>query len=120
MGNNASLKVGVKKVASLSLRAAKRVAKKILGYVPPSAGRLTGTLARDGGRPVRDTRFRPWPEYPRCGFWEYVFRVAPTFRRIFRANLEGLPGELAAEFNKRWAEFCGARYAILTPHGTDA
>jgi dTDP-4-amino-4,6-dideoxygalactose transaminase/predicted dehydrogenase len=41
-------------------------------------------------------------------------------RRIFQTGSEGLPQPLAAEFTKKWADYCGVRYALLLPHGTDA
>jgi hypothetical protein len=32
-----------------------------LGKLPRPASRLTGALAKEGGRPVRNTRLHPWP-----------------------------------------------------------
>ena len=38
---------------------AKILAQQTIGRLPPSLTRLTGKLARDGGIPVRDIRYRP-------------------------------------------------------------
>ena len=102
------------------LRLVKRTAKKALGLIPPSQGRLTGKLARDGGSPVRNTALRPWPRYPRGTQWEWTAEVRPVLSRIFRTGAEGLPQPLAREFARKWAEYCEVRHALLLPHGTDA
>ena len=34
--------------------------------------------------------------------------------------MEGLPQPLAKQFAQQWAEYCGCRYGLLLPHGTDA
>ena len=41
-------------------------------------------------------------------------------RRVFLSGVEGLPQPLAEEFAQRWANYCGCRYGLLMPHGTDA
>jgi dTDP-4-amino-4,6-dideoxygalactose transaminase len=41
-------------------------------------------------------------------------------RRVFLSGVEGLPQPLAEEFAQQWATYCGCRYGLLTPHGTDA
>jgi dTDP-4-amino-4,6-dideoxygalactose transaminase len=33
---------------------------------------------------------------------------------------EGLPQTLAKKFAQKWADYCGCRYGLLLPHGTDA
>lgn len=102
------------------VRLAKYVVKRAIGLLPPPRARLTGLLAKDGGLPVRDTRFRPWPTFPSTSGLEWRYKVAPTLRRVFRSGVEGLPQPLASEFSRRWAKYCGTRYALLLPHGTDA
>src|SRR5947208_1095689 len=99
-------------------RGAKLLARKIVGSLPPPVSRLTGRLAKDGGTPVRDIRFRPWAsgKYP-LSRW---ISIAPQFRTIFLSGVEGLPGPLATQFAQQWAAYCGCRYGILLPHGTDA
>jgi len=108
------------KLISKLVRLPKKLVKGGIGLLPAPRSRLTGTLAKDGGIPVRDTRFRPWPNFPSSSRLEWRYRVAPAMRTIFRSGVEGLPQPLANEFAKRWAEYCGARYALLLPHGTDA
>src|SRR5207237_9123488 len=39
---------------------------------------------------------------------------------IFLGGVEGLPQPRQRQFAERWAEYCGCRYALLLPHGTDA
>jgi dTDP-4-amino-4,6-dideoxygalactose transaminase len=46
--------------------------------------------------------------------------VRPRFRRIFLTGVEGLPQPLAKDFAQQWAQYCGCRYGLLLPHGTDA
>ncbi len=110
----------LKEAIGRPVRLAKTVIKKTVGLFPPPPARLTGKLAKDGGIPVRDTRFRPWPSSPSSSRLEWKYGVAPTLRRVFRSGVEGLPQPLANEFARRWAEYCGTRYALLLPHGTDA
>ena len=40
--------------------------------------------------------------------------------KIFLGGIEGLPQPLANAFAREWAAFCGSKYALLLPHGTDA
>jgi dTDP-4-amino-4,6-dideoxygalactose transaminase len=51
---------------------------------------------------------------------EWLFNMQPRFRRVYLSAIEGLPQPLAKEFAARWAAFCGCRYGLLLPHGTDA
>lgn len=110
----------IKKVVAKSARIAVKGAIRVLPSLPPKPGRLTGKLAKDGGLPVRDTRFRPWPVYPSSGLAEWTLKLGPTMMKIFLSGVEGLPQPLASKFAQQWAEFCGAKYALLLPHGTDA
>jgi len=99
---------------------AKAVAQQTIGRLPPPASRLTGKLARDGGKPVRDIRLRPWPGYHDHNLMTWLLGVGAAFRRIFVSGVEGLPQPLAKQFADEWARFCGCRYGLLLPHGTDA
>jgi len=99
---------------------AKVIAQQTIGRLPPPASRLTGLLARDGGRRVRDVRLRPWTNYHDGSFTQWLFRVRPAFRRIFVTGVEGAPQPLATQFARIWAESCGCRYGLLLGHGTDA
>ncbi len=101
-------------------KCAKFAARQTIGRLPPRASRLTGKLAKDGGKPVRDIRFRPWANYHANNLLSWFTDVSPAFRRIFLSGIEGLPQPRQKQFAERWAEFCGCRYALLLPHGTDA
>ena len=81
---------------------------------------MTGTLARDGGKPVRDIRYRPWASYNTGNVPAWLTNLRPALRRIFLSGVEGLPQPLAKEFAQKWAEYCGCQYGLLLPHGTDA
>jgi len=98
----------------------KAVARHTVGRLPAPRSRLTGRLAKDGGKRVRDTRIRPWADYQRKSFLEWAFYVRPAFRKIFTSGEEGLPQPLAKQFAQQWAEYCGCRYGLLLPHGSDA
>jgi dTDP-4-amino-4,6-dideoxygalactose transaminase len=100
--------------------AAKFVARQTVGRLPPPASRLSGQLAIDGGKPVRDTRLRPYAN-PRAGkLVAWLTKVGPEFRRIFLSGVEGQPQTLARKFEREWAAYCGVKHALLLPHGTDA
>lgn len=100
--------------------AAKFVARQTVGRCPRSASRLTGRLAIHGGTPVRDVRFRPWHGIhgKRLSAWMNGGRAA--LRKVFLSGNEGLPQTLGKKFAQQWAEYCGCRYGLLLPHGTDA
>jgi dTDP-4-amino-4,6-dideoxygalactose transaminase len=91
-----------------------------LGNLPRSASRLNGPLAKDGGTPVRNTRYRPWPSDSDGNFLRWHGGMRAQLRRVFLSGVEGLPQPLAEEFAQQWAAYCGCRYGLLTPHGTDA
>ncbi|MFN2406718.1 MAG: DegT/DnrJ/EryC1/StrS family aminotransferase [Pyrinomonadaceae bacterium] len=110
----------IKKIARKSAKLAVKRAIKTLPTLPGRPGRLTGKLAREGGLPVRDTRYRPWPTYPSSSLVEWTTKLGPRFLQIFLTGVEGLPQPLATRFSAEWARYCGARYALLVPHGTDA
>ena len=110
----------LKKIVTKSARIAAKGAIKVLPSLPPKPGRLTGKLAKDGGTPVRNARFRPWPVYPTTGLAEWTLQLAPKMMKVFLSGIEGLPQPLANKFAQEWAAFCGAKYALLLPHGTDA
>lgn len=101
-------------------KAAKIIAQQTIGRLPPPPSRLTGPLANDGGKRVRDVRLRPWADYHGGSFIHWLFRVRPAFRRIFVSGVEGVPQPLAKQFAQQWAEYCGCRFGLLLPHGTDA
>jgi dTDP-4-amino-4,6-dideoxygalactose transaminase len=92
----------------------------ILGRLPRPVSRLTGALAKDGGIPVRNTRFRPWASDSDGNLMRWHGGVRARLRRVFLSGVEGLPQPLAEEFARQWATYCGCRYGLLMPHGTDA
>jgi len=99
--------------------AAKFAARNLIGRLPRSKARLHNRLAADGGKPVRDIRFRPWAEASTGNWLVWQTKVSPAFRRIFLSGVEGLPQTRQKQFAEQWAEFCGCRYGLLLPHGTD-
>jgi dTDP-4-amino-4,6-dideoxygalactose transaminase len=46
--------------------------------------------------------------------------LSRSYSRVFTSGIEGLPQPLAKEFSERWADYCGCRFGLLLPHGTDA
>jgi dTDP-4-amino-4,6-dideoxygalactose transaminase len=96
------------------------IAQATLGRLPRSASRLTGSLAHDGGRPVRDVRLRPWASVNDGNFSRWHTEMRAMFRRIYLTGVEGLPQPLAEQFAQQWAAYCGCRYGLVMGHGTDA
>ena len=99
---------------------ARWVAQATLGKLPRRASRLTGELAKNGGKPVRDTRLRPWATVNDRNYLLWHSGLRAELRRVFLGGVEGLPQPLAREFAQQWATYCGCRYGLLLPHGTDA
>jgi dTDP-4-amino-4,6-dideoxygalactose transaminase len=95
------------------------LARATLGNLPRSAFRLTGPLAKDGGTPVRNTRYRPWAS-DRDGDFLHWHSGVRALRRVLVSGVEGMPQPLAREFAEKWATYCGCRYGLLMSHGTDA
>ena len=110
----------IKKIVRKSAKLAAKSAIGVLPQLPGRPGRLTGKLAKEGGLPVRDTRYRPWPVYPQSSLVDWTTKLAPSFLKIFLTGVEGLPQPLATRFASEWASYCGAHYSLLLPHGTDA
>jgi dTDP-4-amino-4,6-dideoxygalactose transaminase len=98
----------------------RNLARRTIGRLPPSSLRLTGELAKNGGRPVRDIRLRPWASVADGNFMRWHAEMRRVFRRIFVQGVEGLPQPLAEQFARRWAAYCGCRYGLLLTNGTDA
>lgn len=101
-------------------RTAKFVGRQTIGRLPRSSTRLRGPLAIEGGEPVRNVRFRPWPRHQSSTLTHWVKTVGPAFRTVFLSGAEGLPQTRQKEFAARWAAYCGCRHGLLLPHGTDA
>src|ERR1700677_2293896 len=96
----------------------KAIARQTIGRLPVPSSRLTGRLAVEGGKRVRDIRFRPWAEHRGGNIAQWLFQVGPVFRKVFLSSVEGSPQPLAKKFAQQWAEHCGCRYGLLLPHGT--
>lgn len=77
-------------------------------------------LAVNGGTPVRDTSTRPWPRWPLVDEDNWRRRVEPALREVYLSGIEGLPGPKAAEFGRRFADYCQACCGRLLNHGTNA
>ena len=77
-------------------------------------------LAIDGGTPVRDLEREPWNAWPLNPKEEWESEVEPALREVFLGGTEGLPGPRSAEFGQAFAEYCGGRYGVFSPSGTDA
>lgn len=95
-------------------------AQQTIGRLPRSPGRLVGKLARDGGTPVRNVRYRPWRKSYKNNLRSWTGGARAALRSVFLSGVEGLPQPLAKQFAEHWAAYCGARHALLLPHGTDA
>src|SRR5262245_12450318 len=85
------------------------VAQATWGRLPRPASRLTGALAKEGGTPVRDIRFRPWASDRDGNFLHWHGGVRRRLRGVFLGGIEGLPQPLAQEFAQQWAAYCGCR-----------
>jgi dTDP-4-amino-4,6-dideoxygalactose transaminase len=110
----------MKSLASTSRNFVKVAAQQTIGRLPPSSSRLTGRLAKEGGTPVRDVRLRPWASDKDRPLLRWYSGAGRRLRQVFISGLEGLPQQLAQEFAQQWASYCGCRYGLLLPHGTDA
>lgn len=114
----------MKRYVQKALPAAKKIAKLIaqqtIGRLPPPAARLTGKLAKDGGTPVRNTRYRPWPANRPGLVLGRVLSGRSHLWQVLTSGVEGLPQPLAKRFAERWAAYCQCRFALMLPHGTDA
>ncbi|HWB60334.1 MAG TPA: DegT/DnrJ/EryC1/StrS family aminotransferase [Chthoniobacteraceae bacterium] len=94
--------------------------RKVLALTPPAHDRLTGKLAKDGGKRIRDKNLRPYAPSPAHSVGEWFFKVGPVMGKIFRTGAEGAPQKLSKEFAQKWATYCGVQHGLLLPHGTDA
>src|SRR5919106_4877366 len=102
----------IKKIVRKSAKLAAKGAIRTLPQLPGRPSRLTGALAKEGGLPVRDNRFRPWPSYPSTSFAEWATKIGPRFLQIYLTGVEGLPQPLATRFASEWAAYCGATYGL--------
>ena len=98
---------------------ARLVARHTIGRARRKA-RLDGPLAADGGTPVRNLRYRPWPQAHDATLLHWFRSTGPEFRRIYLSGVEGLPQTRQKEFAAAWARYCRCKHGLFVPHGTDA
>lgn len=72
-----------------------------------------GILAINGGTPVRDTKRNPWPAWP---VWDKNDENA--LLAVLNSGVWSYNGPKEVEFNKRFAEFTGTKYAVSAVNGT--
>ncbi len=77
-------------------------------------------LAVNGGTPVRDRLTKPWPSWPVNTESEWKREIEPSLREVYLEKTEGLPANRSDRFGNAFAAYCGARYGLMMPHGTDA
>jgi L-glutamine:2-deoxy-scyllo-inosose/3-amino-2,3-dideoxy-scyllo-inosose aminotransferase len=70
-------------------------------------------LAINGGTPVRDTKKNPWPGWP---VWDKNEEKALI--ETLNSGIWSYNGPKEAEFNKKFAEFTGVKYAVSAANGT--
>ena len=70
-------------------------------------------LAINGGKSVRDAKANPWPRWP---VWDE--REEKSLLEVLRSGVWSYNGPKELEFNKAFAKFIGAEYAISAANGT--
>jgi len=70
-------------------------------------------LAVHGGSPVRDTKVNPWPKWP---VWDE--KEEKALLEVLNSGVWSYNGPKETEFNKNFAEYTGAKYAIAAANGT--
>jgi L-glutamine:2-deoxy-scyllo-inosose/3-amino-2,3-dideoxy-scyllo-inosose aminotransferase len=70
-------------------------------------------LAIQGGTPVRDTKINPWPKWP---VWDKNEERALI--ETLNSGVWSYNGPKETEFNKRFAEYSGAKYVLSAANGT--
>jgi dTDP-4-amino-4,6-dideoxygalactose transaminase len=77
-------------------------------------------LAVHGGTPVRDMHRRPWPTWPVVSEQLWRDEVEPALKATFLSAVEGLPSPRSKQFGGEMAAYCGSKFGVMVPHGTDA
>jgi len=70
-------------------------------------------LAILGGSPSRDTKINPWPKWP---VWDE--KEEKALLEVLNSGVWSYNGPKETEFNKDFAEYTGAKYAIAVANGT--
>lgn len=74
---------------------------------------MVSKLAVKGGKPVRDVKTNPWPKWP---VWDKSEEYA--LLEVLKSAVWSYNGPKESEFNKAFAEFIGAKYALSVANGT--
>ncbi len=75
-------------------------------------------LALKGGDKIRKKPFLKWPMFDQCE--EKALLEVLKSRRWFSGSLGGDPGSKVVEFERKFAEYQGAKYAIAVANGAAA
>jgi L-glutamine:2-deoxy-scyllo-inosose/3-amino-2,3-dideoxy-scyllo-inosose aminotransferase len=70
-------------------------------------------LALKGGRPVRNVKKNPWPKWPA---WDA--RDEKALLDVLHSGVWSYNGPKEKQFNRAFAEFTGAKYALAIANGT--
>ncbi len=70
-------------------------------------------LAILGGNPLKNTKTNPWPQWP---VWDE--KEEQALLEVLHSGVWSYNGPKETEFNKRFAEFTGVKYAISAVNGT--
>jgi len=70
-------------------------------------------LAINGGKPLRDIKTNPWPKWP---LWDE--KEEKGLLEVLKSEVWSYNGPKESEFNKAFAKFIGAKYAISVANGT--
>jgi Predicted pyridoxal phosphate-dependent enzyme apparently involved in regulation of cell wall biogenesis len=70
-------------------------------------------LAILGGSPVRDTKTNPWPQWP---VWDEKEQNA--LLEVLNSGVWSYNGPKETEFNQKFAEYTGTKYAVSAANGT--
>jgi L-glutamine:2-deoxy-scyllo-inosose/3-amino-2,3-dideoxy-scyllo-inosose aminotransferase len=70
-------------------------------------------LAINGGKPLRDAKANPWPKWP---LWDE--KEEQGLLEVLKSGVWSYNGPKESEFNKAFAKFIGAKYALSVANGT--
>jgi len=70
-------------------------------------------LAILGGDPIRNTKTNPWPKWP---VWDE--KEEKALLEVLNSGIWSYNGPKETAFNKSFAEYTGAKYAISAANGT--
>ncbi len=70
-------------------------------------------LSIHGGKPVRDAKNRPWPQWPVS-----TAEDEERLLQVLRSGVWSYNGPMETEFLSKWAQFVGTDYAVAAANGT--